>query len=108
MIVLPVVLLLIFGIAEGALYAHARNTLHRAASSAAVSAAAHGASNTQGQEAAANIMSQASDIRNPTVQIARSPYQVTVTIRATSPTILGALTRYSLVESAAAPIEQWR
>lgn len=107
-IVVPAVLLVVFALIQAGLYLNTRNMAARAATAAAVNAAAWHATNADGQSAGQAILDQTlPEGQSSHIQIDRTTTQVVVTVTASTPTIMSGLGITSVSQSAAAPIERW-
>lgn len=107
-IVVPAVLLVVFALVQGGLYLTTRNMAARAASTAAVNAAAWHATDADGQSAGQAILDQTlSKGQTSSIKVDRTATQVVVTVTASTPEIMAGLGIGSVTQSAAAPIERW-
>ncbi|MDO5067604.1 MAG: pilus assembly protein [Propionibacteriaceae bacterium] len=107
-IVVPTVLLVVFALIQAGLYLNTRNIAARAASTAAVNAAAWHATDADGRSAGQAILDQTlAEGQTSHIQIDRTTTQVVVTVTASTPTIMSGLGITSVSQSAAAPIERW-
>lgn len=109
-ILFPALLLLIFGIIQGAFWYHARNVALAAATSGLLAASVENGSAGSGQEAASSFLSRAggSDIL-PVVQISadRSATEASVTITGRAPSFVPGLPGLKVSQTASGPVERF-
>ena len=108
-VVFPVVLLLIFGTVQGALYYHARNVALAAAQEGVVDARVESGSAGAGVARAQGFLADAggsSVLLNAAVSSDRSATEVTITVRGVAPSVLPGLSGFSLTQSASGPLER--
>lgn len=108
-IVFPVVLLLIFGAVQGALYFHARNVALAAAQEGVVDARVESGSSEAGIARAQTFLTDAGGdgvLRNSVVGASRSATEVTITVRGAAPSVLPGISGIALTQSASGPLER--
>lgn len=108
-IVFPVVLLLIFGTVQGALYYHARNVALAAAQEGVVDARVENGTSEAGIQRAQSFLADAGGngvLRNSSVGSTRSATEVTITVRGAAPSVLPGIGGIALTQSASGPLER--
>lgn len=108
-VVFPVVLLLIFGTIQGALYYHARNVALAAAQEGVVDARVENGSAGAGVARAQDFLTDAggsSVLLNASVSSNRSATEVTITVRGAVPSVLPGVSGLTLTQSASGPLER--
>ena len=108
-IVFPVLLLLIFGGVQGALYYYGRSIALAAAQEGSRTAAAQNGSTGAGQTAAAAFITQAGGndvLQGPQISSSRSATDATVTVHGSSLSILPFWGGPTITQSASAPLER--
>jgi len=108
-IVFPVLLLLIFGGIQGALYYYGRSIALAAAQEGSRTAAAQNGSTGAGQTAATTFITQAGGtgvLQSPQVSSNRSATDATVTVHGSSLSILPFWGGLTITQSASAPLER--
>lgn len=109
-VLFPVVLAIIFGLIQGALYFHARNVAAAAAREGLRADASYTGSAAGGADAAARFISTAggnSVITNVTITPARSATQAQVTVRGTAVSVIPGVGGFTVRQSAAGPVERF-
>nr|NLD39710.1 pilus assembly protein [Actinomycetales bacterium] len=109
-VIFPAVMMLIFGVIQGALYYHASDVARHAAYAAANAASAHTGSEGTGQAAAASFISQLGGERvlaGSTIAVARSMEMATATVTGRSVSLVPGLELPLISQSAQAPVERW-
>ena len=107
-VVFPVVLLLIFGGVQGALWYHARSVAMAAAQEGARAAGAEGGNPAAGEAAATAFLDSAGGsgvLTGPGVHVTRSATEATATVTGTAPTVLPGM-RLAVDQSASVPVER--
>ena len=108
-VVFPVVLLLIFGTIQGALYYHARNVALAAAQEGVVDARVENGSAGAGVARAQEFLADAGGNRvllNAAVSSDSSATEVTITVRGAVPSVLPGVAGLTLTQSASGPLER--
>jgi Flp pilus assembly protein TadG len=107
-ILFPVVLLLVFGVIQGALWFHARHIALGAAQEAARAASAQDGTGA-GQRAHQFVrdLTGGTLIRSLDVDVTATPETVTVTVTGRAPSLLPGSSGVIVEQSATAPIEQF-
>ena len=108
-VVFPLVLLLIFGTVQGALYYHARNVALAAAQEGVVDARVETGSAGAGVTRAQDFLADAGGSRvlvNASVSSDQSATEVTVTVRGAAPSVLPGFGGFTLTQSASGPLER--
>lgn len=108
-IVFPVLLLLIFGGVQGALYYYGRSVALAAAQEGSRAAAAENGSTGAGHTAATTFITNAGGtdvLQDAQISSARSPTSTTVTVHGTSLSILPGWGGLDITQSASAPVER--
>lgn len=109
-VLFPVLLLLIFGVMQGALYYHARGVASAAASEGVMVARTETGTTGAARTAASTLIAQAGGDRildSTTVTATRSATQAEVTVTGTAPNLLLGLPPLPIRQSAAAPVERF-
>lgn len=109
-VLFPVVLLIIFGVVQGALYFHARNVALAAAQQGLRAAKAEDGSASAGGQAAAGFITKAggSDvITNVHVVPSRSQFQAKVTVTGRPLSVVPGLLNFTVSQTAAGPVERF-
>jgi Flp pilus assembly protein TadG len=104
----PVVLLLVFGLIQGALWFHARNIALGAAQEGARAASAEGGAG--GEQRAREFVGNLTGgtlIRDLDVREATTAEMVTITVAGNAPSLLPGVTGLTVRQSATAPIERF-
>lgn len=106
-IVLPVLLVMILGLIQGALWYHGSNLTQAAATNAYEAARLYEATTADGITAGNTTASQAGGmLTNVTVTVTRNGNEITATVTATTPSIIpGANT--TVTKTITGPIERW-
>ncbi len=108
-VVFPAVLLLIFGVLQGALYYHARNVALAAAEEGLRDARVENASGQAGVQRAESFLADAGGtgvLNSSAVTASRSATQVTVTVTGSAPSVLPGLGGFAVSQSASGPVER--
>ncbi|MDO5494312.1 MAG: TadE/TadG family type IV pilus assembly protein [bacterium] len=109
-VVFPAVILLIFGLIQGAFYLHASNVARSAASAAVRAASAQSATEADGHSAAQRFLEQTggnSTLVGAAVSVARGGETVTATVTGHSPSLVPGIDFGLISRSATAPVERW-
>lgn len=106
-IVIPVILLVIFGIIQGMLWYHGTNLVQRAASSGYQAASLYGATSSDGNSAATATAEQAGSVlENVKVNVTRTGTEVTSTVTAKAITIIPGI-KTEISRTVSGPTERW-
>ena len=108
-VVFPLVLLLIFGTIQGALYYHARNVALAAAQEGVVDARVENGSAGAGVTRTQSFLADAggsSVLLNAAVSSNSSATEVTITVRGAVPSVLPGVAGFTLTQSASGPLER--
>lgn len=107
-ILFSVLILVVFGVIQGALWFHARDIAHSAASTAYFQARLNDAGEADGTLAGHTILdSSKSSLNGSNVAVTRSATTVTVTVTGTAPTILSFLGLPQISETVTGPVERF-
>ncbi|MEA2703144.1 MAG: hypothetical protein QOD63_1089 [Actinomycetota bacterium] len=105
-ILMPVLLLLLFGCVQGALWYHARNLALSAATEGLQAARTEQGTATAGERSATSFLTRAGGLTGSTVAVDKTPVTVTVTVTGTAPSILPGLLDLSVSQTAVGPVER--
>jgi Flp pilus assembly protein TadG len=106
-ILMPMVLLIVFGVVQGAVWYHARTVATAAANEAAAAARAENASTGQGSAAAQTVLSRNSDVlRDSNVSVSRDANTVTVTVTGKAAVILTNWRVFNISQTVTSPRER--
>lgn len=105
---MPALLLLVFAVIQFALYAHAQHVALAAAQEGVAAARAYQATDQAGHDRAADSLDRLGPtiLRDTAVDVARTPDEVTVTVRGHAASILG-IFGFEVREQARGPIEKF-
>jgi Flp pilus assembly protein TadG len=106
-ILIPVLLLVLFGITQGAFWYHARNLALAAATEGLQTARTEQGTPAKGEQAATSFLARAGGLDTSTVAIDKTPTTVTVTVTGTAPSILPGLMNLSVSQTATGPVERF-
>lgn len=107
-ILFSVLILIIFGVIQGALWFHARDIAHSAASSAYFQARLNNSGEADGATAGQGILdSSHGSLTGGNVAISRSATTVTVTVTGTAPSFLSFLMLPEVSETVTGPVERF-
>ena len=106
---MPALLLLVFAVIQFALYAHARHIALAAAQDGAAAARAYLATDEVGRERAANSLDRLGPtiLRDPAVDVSRTPDEVSVTVTGKATSILGGIFSFEVREQARGSLERF-
>ena len=107
-ITMPALLLLVLVVIQFGLWAHAQHVGLAAAQDGATAARAYGATEDAGRDRATRSLDRLGPtiLRNPAVEVDRTPKEVTVTVTGQATSILGLFT-FPVHERARGPVERW-
>ncbi|MFD7161195.1 TadE family protein [Kribbella sp. NPDC059898] len=106
-ILMPAVILFVFGVVQAAVWYHARTVANEAANEAAATARAEGASSGAGSAAAQSILSRNSDVlRGSSVSVSRDATTVTVTVTGQAAVILTNWRFFNISQTVTSPRER--
>ncbi len=105
-IILPLVLLFIFGVIQGGLWMHGQNVAHRAASSAYQEARVHNG-DAGAAQAHALEMAEGAGLRSPGVTVAKDRDSVRVTVTGSAQTFVPGWGGPSVSAEVSGPTERW-
>lgn len=104
---MPMVLLIVFGVVQGAVWYHARTVATAAANEAAAAARAENSTTGQGSAAAQTVMSRNSDVlRDSSVSVTRDANTVTVTVTGKAAVILTNWRIFNISQTVTSPRER--
>lgn len=106
-ILMPALLLALFGIIQAGLWIHAREVALHAAAEGSAAASAENATNDQGAGAALAFLDQVGALSDTSVSVDRSASDVTVTVTGQAPSILPGVQLPLVTQSSTSAIEQW-
>lgn len=106
---MPALLLLVFAVIQFALYAHAQHVALAAAQDGVAAARAYRATDQAGRERAADSLDRLGPtiLRDPAVDVLRTPDEVTVTVTGNATSILGGIFSFDVREQARGPLERF-
>lgn len=99
----PVFLLVVFGMIQGALWFHAKNLSHSAASAGYHAARMINATEGDGHQAAASVLAGTAG----SVSVSRGGQVVSVTVTTTVPVVVPFLEGPPITETVSGPTERW-
>lgn len=105
-LIMPLVLLLILAIVQGAIYFNARTTAHAVADTAYQEQRLYGAEPNDGLTAANGLLEDVTALNNGNVAVAQSPTTVTVTVTGDVPTIVPGID-WNISAVVTGPRERW-
>lgn len=105
-LIMPLVLLLILAIVQGAIYFNARTTAHAVADTAYQEQRLYGAEPNDGLAAANGLLEDVTALNNGNVAVTQSPTTVTVTVTGDVPTIVPGID-WSISSVVTGPRERW-
>jgi Flp pilus assembly protein TadG len=106
----PALLLVIFGIIQGAFVFHARHVALAAASEGLAAATAHHAGDDAGSRAAREFLAAAGGadvLEAATVAVRRTPTSAEVTVSGRAPTIIPGVAGWTVTQVASGPVERF-
>jgi len=106
----PAVLLVIFGLIQGAFVFHARNVALAAASEGLAAVTAHGATSPEGSAAVQGFLDAAGGedvLRSPTIAVQRTDRQAEVTVGGQAVSLIPGVRGWSVSQTAAGPVERF-
>jgi Flp pilus assembly protein TadG len=108
-ITMPALLLLVLLIMQFGIWAHAQHVALAAARDGAEAARAYGASEAAGHDRVATSLDRLGPtiLRDPRIEVTRTAQEVTVTVTAHAPSILGGLLTFGVKEQARGPVERF-
>lgn len=109
-VVFPVVLLIIFGVIQGALYYHARNVALAAAQEGLRAARAETGTAADGAQGAQQFLADAGGsgvLTGATVTPSRTPTAASVTVTGSSLSVLPGIPGLRVTQTAAGPVERF-
>lgn len=108
-ITMPALLLAVLVIMQFGIWAHAQHVALAAARDGAEAARAYGASEAAGHDRATTSLDRLGPtiLRDPHIEVTRTAQEVTVTVTAHAPSILGGLFTFGVREQAHGPVERF-
>lgn len=109
-VIFPAVMMLIFGVIQGALYYHAADVARHAAYAAVNAASSHTGSEGTGHAAASSFITQLGGenvLAGSTISVTRSAEVASATVTGRSVSLVPGLELPLISQSAQAPVERW-
>lgn len=107
-LIIPVVLLIFFGIIQGSLWYQAQNVAHAAAAAAYNDARVSNGSAGSGQAAGSQVIANhGGSLNGASVSVSRTANQVSVTVTGSAPTIVPGWGGPSVTQTVSGPTERW-